>query len=223
MRTILILAVLSAFTGAADSTAAAQAAGDQVYKPGSGVTSPVLVREVKANYTEGAMRRRVQGTVVISCVVLTDGKVGDCAVTRPLDAELDQAAVEVAKQWQFKPGTKDGEPVAVEVSIEMSFTLRGNPPVYTAGAGVSVPVVVSEMKPDYPADAMQSGIQGTVELEGIVQLDGSIDNIRVKRGLDERLDREAVKALGQWRFKPGQKDGQDVRVRISIEMTFSLR
>jgi TonB family protein len=223
VRTILILAVLSALTGAADSTAAAQAAGDQVYKPGNGVTSPVLVREVKANYTEGAMRRRVQGTVVISCVVLTDGKVGDCAVTRPLDAELDQAAVEVAKQWQFKPGMKDGEPVAVEVSIEMSFSLRGNPPVYTAGAGVSVPVVVSEMKPDYPADAMQSGIQGTVELEGIVEIDGSIGNIRVKRGLDERLDREAVKALGQWRFRPGQKGGQDVRVRISIEMTFSVR
>jgi TonB family protein len=62
-----------------------------------------------------------------------------------------------------------------------------------------------------------------VELEGVVQVDRTINRIRVTKGLDDRLDREAVKALGQWRFRPGQKDGQDVRVRISIEMTFSVR
>ena len=70
---------------------------------------------------------------------------------------------------------------------------------------------------------MRAGMQGTVELEGIVQIDGTIDSIRVTKSIDERLDREAVKALGQWRFKPGQKDGQDVRVRISIEMSFNVR
>ena len=70
---------------------------------------------------------------------------------------------------------------------------------------------------------MREGIQGTVELEGVVQIDGTIDNIRVTRRLDDRLDHEAIKALGQWRFRPGQKDGQAVRVRISIEMSFSTR
>jgi TonB family protein len=62
-----------------------------------------------------------------------------------------------------------------------------------------------------------------VELEGVVQVDRTINRIRVTKGLDDRLDREAIEALGQWRFRPGQKDGQDVRVRISIEMTFSVR
>jgi TonB family protein len=70
---------------------------------------------------------------------------------------------------------------------------------------------------------MQSGHPG-LRRTGRDRRDRRIDRrIRVKRGLDERLDREAVKALGQWRFRPGQKDGQDVRVRISIEMTFSAR
>jgi TonB family protein len=203
--------------------AVAQPAGDQVYKPGEGVTVPRVVKDVKPNYTPDAMRRGVQGLVGLSCVVKADGKVGDCTVTRPLDATLDQEAVRVAKQWQFEPGTKDGQPVAVEVSIEMSFTLRDGPPVFRPGAGVSSPVVISEVKPEYPADVMREGIQGTVELEGIVQIDGTIDSIRVVKGLDGRLDHEAVKALGQWRFRPGQKDGQDVRVRISIEMSFSAR
>ena len=201
----------------------AQSAGGQTYKPGDGVTTPVLVKEVKPAYTEAAMRRRVQGTVGANCVVTADGTVGDCTVTRPLDAELDQQAIKAMKEWQFKPGTKDGQPVAVEVAIEMSFTLRDGPPAYRPGAGVSSPVVVKETKPEYPEDLMRAGVHGTVELEGVVQIDGSIDSIRVTKGIDERLDQEAVKALGQWRFKPGQKDGKDVRVLISIEMSFNVR
>ena len=45
-------------------------------------------------------------------------------VTRSLDAELDEEAIKAAKQWDFKPGTKDGEAVAVQVNIEMTFTLK---------------------------------------------------------------------------------------------------
>ena len=147
----------------------AQSAGDQVYKPGEGVTAPTVVKDVKPNYTPDAMRRRVQGLVGMSCVVKADGNVGDCTVTRPLDDALDQEALRVVKQWQFKPGMKDGQPVAVEVSIEMSFTLRDGPPVFRPGAEVSSPAVIREVKPEYPADVMREGIQGTVELEGIVQ------------------------------------------------------
>ncbi len=220
MRTILILAVLSAFGVGSRGPGAAQSAGEQTYKPGNGVTNPVVIKDVKPVYTEGAMRRRVQGLVGFSCVVRADGKVGECTVTRSLDAELDQQALKAMNEWQFKPGTKDGKPVAVEIAVEMAFKLRGGPPVYRPGDGVSSPVVVTEVKADYPADAMQAGVSGTVVMEGIVQLDGSIDTIRVIKSIDERLDREAVKALGQWRFKPGQKDGEDVRVQISIEMSF---
>jgi len=223
VQSILILTVLTAFAGAAAGPAVAQSAGDQVYKPGEEVTAPTVVKDVKPNYTPDAMRRRVQGLVGMSCVVKADGNVGGCTVTRPLDDALDQEAVRVAKQWQFKPGTKDGKPVAVEVSIEMSFTMRENPTVFKPGAGVSSPLVIREVKPEYPADVMREGIQGTVELEGVVQIDGTIDNIRVTRRLDDRLDHEAIKALGDWRFRPGQKDGQAVRVRISIEMSFSAR
>ena len=99
-------------------------AEDQVYKIGNGVTSPVLTKEVKPNYTEGAMRRKVQGVVEVSAVVLTDGSVDDVKVIRSLDEELDQQAVKAARQWKFRPGTKDGHPVAVQVSIELTFTLR---------------------------------------------------------------------------------------------------
>jgi len=104
---------------------AAAAQSDQVYNPGSGVTNPQLKKEVKPTYTEGAMRRRVQGVVEMSVVVLRDGTVGDdVKITRSLDDELDQQAIIAVKQWLFAPGTKDGQPVNVRVNIEMTFTLK---------------------------------------------------------------------------------------------------
>src|SRR4051812_7225117 len=105
--------------------AGATAQQADTYKPGNGVTNPVLVKEVKPSYTEGAMRRRVQGTVEMSVVVLRDGSVADgVRVTKSLDEELDQQAIIAVKQWRFRPGTKDGEAVNVQVTIEMSFTLK---------------------------------------------------------------------------------------------------
>ena len=51
---------------------------------------------------------------------------GEVKVTRSLDAAfgLDQPAVKAMKRWTFKPGTKDGKPVPVRVSVEMTFTLK---------------------------------------------------------------------------------------------------
>lgn len=91
----------------------------------SGVTSPVLVHEVKPQYTDDAKERKVQGTVELEEVITTDGTVrDDVRVIKSLDPDLDAQAVTAAKQWLFKPGTKDGKPVNVMVRIEMSFTLK---------------------------------------------------------------------------------------------------
>jgi TonB family protein len=99
-----------------------------VYRPGpgSGVTLPQVVKEVKPTYTPQALQAKVQGSVWLTTIVLPDGGVGEVIVQQSLDEEhgLDEAAVTAVKQWQFKPGTKDGKPVPVEVTIEMTFTLE---------------------------------------------------------------------------------------------------
>jgi periplasmic protein TonB len=89
-------------------------------------TPPQVVREVKADYTEEAKKAGIQGSVLLDAVVLTDGTVGEVRVTRSLDTKygLDAQAVKALKQWQFKPGTKDGKPVPVRVDVEMTFTLK---------------------------------------------------------------------------------------------------
>ena len=106
------------------ASAAAQA--QEVFQPGNGVSLPTVVSEVKPEYTPEAKRAHIEGNVIVDAVVLADGKVGNVTVARSLDSTfgLDQQAVKAAKQWKFKPGTKDGKPVAVRVSIELTFTLK---------------------------------------------------------------------------------------------------
>jgi periplasmic protein TonB len=93
---------------------------------GAGVTRPRLLREVKPQYTAGAMNARLQGSVVLECVVRPDGSVGDVRVLRSLDPVfgLDQEAVKAALQWRFLPGTRLGTPIAVRVTIELAFAIR---------------------------------------------------------------------------------------------------
>ena len=100
--------------------------GGGVYRPGSGIINPRVLREIKPQYTADAMRAKVQGTVLLECVVLPDGSVGRVDVVKSLDSTfgLDQEAVKAARQWRFQPGTRFGEPVAVLVTIELTFTLR---------------------------------------------------------------------------------------------------
>ena len=64
----------------------------------------------------------------IECVVLPDGTVRDVRVTTPLHPDLDEESVRTLRQWTFKPGTKDGVAVPVQVEVEMTFTLRDGPP-----------------------------------------------------------------------------------------------
>jgi len=106
--------------------AAALAVAQTAYTPGNGVTSPQLVREVKPQYTQEAKDAHIEGTVLVETIVQKDGDVGEVKIARSLDPTygLDKEALKAAKQWKFKPGTKNGEPVAVRVTLEMSFTLK---------------------------------------------------------------------------------------------------
>jgi TonB family protein len=100
--------------------------GGGAYRPGSGITLPVVLREVKPAYTADAMRAKVQGSVWLECIVMPDGSVGEVKVTRSLDPifGLDQEAIKAAKMWRFRPGMRQGEPVPVIITIELTFTLR---------------------------------------------------------------------------------------------------
>jgi TonB family protein len=98
----------------------------EVFRAGPGVTLPTVVKQVKPDYTPEAQTARIEGRVLLGAVVLADGTVDGVTVERSLDMRygLDQQAVKAMKEWVFKPGTKDGKPAAVRISVEMTFTLK---------------------------------------------------------------------------------------------------
>jgi TonB family protein len=97
--------------------------GGGVFRVGGGVSAPQLVIGVEPEYTEAARKAKYQGTVVLYAVVDADGKVRDLKVVRALGLGLDEKALEAVRQWKFRPGMKDGRPVAVAASIEVTFRL----------------------------------------------------------------------------------------------------
>jgi TonB family protein len=89
-----------------------------------GDTTPKLRKEVKPVYSERAKAERIQGEVFVELVVKTDGTVGDVRVVKPVDPDLDRAAVDAVKQWEFDPGSRGGKPVEVVVTVAVAFTLK---------------------------------------------------------------------------------------------------
>ena len=89
-----------------------------------GMKAPVPVYRVDPAYTEEAKQAKIQGSVLISAVVNSEGRPEDIKVERSLDTGLDLNAVAAVSQWLFKPGTKDSQPVDIAVMIEVNFKLK---------------------------------------------------------------------------------------------------
>lgn len=97
--------------------------GGGAYRVGGGVSAPHAIYDPDPEYSEEARNAKYQGTVVLWVVVGADGKARDIRVQRSLGMGLDEKAIEAVRRWKFEPAMKDGQPVAVQVNIEVNFRL----------------------------------------------------------------------------------------------------
>ena len=98
-------------------------ASPTVYTPGGDVKAPKVVHYVEPQFSNSSKEAFVEGIVKLKTTVTPDGLPSDIEVTKGLNAEENESAVEAVKQWRFQPGTKGGEAVHVRVSIEIAFNL----------------------------------------------------------------------------------------------------
>ena len=84
----------------------------------------MLVSQVQPEYTPEAREARIQGTIELRATVREDGTVKVEEVKRGLGYGLDEAASAAVEQWRFRPGTINGKPVKVMMSILVNFSLR---------------------------------------------------------------------------------------------------
>lgn len=99
------------------------AVADKVYEVGGEVKSPKLVHYVEPAFSPKSKEAYVEGTVKISTVVTKAGDATNPQVLSGLNAEEDRTAIEALKQWKFDPGTRNGQPVNVRVTVEINFHL----------------------------------------------------------------------------------------------------
>jgi TonB family protein len=100
----------------------ASAFADVLPSTAPGVSLPSVVRKVEPAYPRDLRDGRIQAVVVLEAIVLADGNVGAVRTVRSAHSDMDEEALGAAKQWVFKPATKNGVAVPVIVTIEMTFT-----------------------------------------------------------------------------------------------------
>jgi len=121
-----ILLLLSALPAIAQTTPKeAPSTPEAAFRVGNGVTAPRVTYQPDPEYSEQARKAGRQGTCVLEFVVGVDGKTRDIKVVQPVGMGLDEKSVEALRAWKFEPGLKEGKPVAVQMKVEVSFSLDG--------------------------------------------------------------------------------------------------
>jgi TonB family protein len=206
----------------------AAAGGAVVPRVGGAKTpAPTKVVDVKPVYPASAKDAGIQGVVILEVSIGKDGKVTAAKVLRSIP-QLDQAAIDAVKQWEYTPTLKNGVPVPVSMTVTVSFKLAQSPAAGGAavprvgGAKMSAPTKVVDVKAVYPEAAREARIQGAVILELSIGKDGKVTAAKVLRSIPE-LDQAAIDAATQWEFTPTLKDGVPVAVVMAVTVNFKLQ
>ena len=99
-------------------------AGGGIYHLGGGVSAPVPLNSVEAEFSDEARRAKYQGIVLVGLIVDAQGNPQNVHVVRALGMGLDEKAIEAVRKYKFRPAMKNGKPVAVDgVTVSVDFRL----------------------------------------------------------------------------------------------------
>lgn len=198
------------------------AAQPPVFRPGPDVTAPFVVAKAKPEYSEEARIAKLEGSVLLSVVVGADGQPRDIHVARALGLGLDEKAVENVRAWQFKPGTRDGNPVAVQVNLEVFFRPERTLWDWHVVRAVFRPPAELATRPTLmrakfpPTVDVEENASVTIAFE--ISAKGVPVNIRAVKSSNAKWESELLTAAsGGWRFRPGMVDGKPVTVPAWFE------
>src|SRR3984893_14306104 len=115
--------VMGGILGSANA-AIPKVATPQRVRVSTGVATGLLIKKVTPNYPQLAKQARIQGTVVLQAEISKDGTIQNLQLIsgHPM---LAPAAIEAVRQWRYKPYLLNGEPVAVETTVQVNFSLSG--------------------------------------------------------------------------------------------------
>ena len=203
-------------------------------------------------YPESAKKDSIQGNVFVSFNVEKEGTLTDIKVIRSVSSELDNEACRLVNSMpKWIPAMKNGIPTSARYILPVSFSLEnkdqktGNAqnanrtktqkddktvlpdsidamPEFSGGQTSLFTFLRKNIK--YPVLAEEAGVQGRVILTFVVDVDGSLTDIKVRNSVDPSLDKESLRLLNVMpRWIPGKMDGIPVRVKYTLPITFRLQ
>jgi TonB family protein len=95
----------------------------RLFRVGHGVSPPRAIYQPEPSFSEPARKAKYQGTMTMGLIVDKEGHPQKIHILSPLGAGLDAKAVKAVETWKFQPAQKDGEPVAVQIAVEVDFHL----------------------------------------------------------------------------------------------------
>ncbi len=144
-------------------------------------------------------------------IVNDDVKVDD-------DIDIDAEADQETAMDDYVPPVEDDQ----EVKEQEIFTVVESMPSFPGGMGALMAYLAKNIK--YPPLAKESGIQGKVFINFVVEPDGSISHVKVLRGIGGGCDEEAVRVVKNMpKWKPGMQRGKPVRVSFNLPVKFTLQ
>jgi TonB family protein len=203
------------------------------------LSNATVANQVMPVYPPLAVQARIQGDVQLMATVGADGSVLRLQALNghPL---LVPAAMEAARQWQFHPATRNGQPVESTVPISVPFRLEGMmpPPAQPAitpgtpasptapaririGGNVMQAKLLHSVEPVYPAQAKAENIEGSVTLAITIGEDGAVQAAEPVDG-NPLLAAAAMDAVKQWTYQPTLLNGQPVIVMTTLTVPFQL-
>jgi len=196
-------------------------AQEPVYRPGRDVTPPFVSARTTPVYTEEARLAKLEGSVLLSLVVGSDGRPRDIQVARSLGLGLDESATASVRDWQFKPGQRNGSAVPVLVNEELFFRPQRSlwdwhvvRAVFHPPARAARPVL---LKAKFPA-TIDREENASVTIAFDVGPAGVPNQLRAIRSSQPKWENEVLSAVREgWRFHPGMIDGQPVTVPAWFE------
>ena len=202
-------------------------------------------------YPSAARQAGTEGKVYVEFIIQTDGTLGDFKVLKGIGQGCDEEALRVmAGAAQWVPGRQAGNAVKQRIVMPISFKLGNSQPnsisigedkaaspavnptneVFTVAEERALPVGGYEQfykylaaNMQYPKAAREAKVQGKVYVEFIVQTNGTLTDFKVRKGIGQGCDEEALRVMaGSAKWVPGRQAGNAVKQQIVMPISFKL-
>ena len=201
-------------------------------------------------YPEDAKSQNITGKVMVQFIVDTEGMVKNPRVLSSAHPSLGAEVIRiVSSSPKWEPGLVNGKPVSVALTHTVGFQLATQSPaepVLTESTPnnsqeESIPFQLVEGRPSfnggdanefskwvnsrlvYPEKAKEKGIEGRVTLQFVIDIDGSVKDVKVLKSDHKLLEKEAVRVVSSSpKWKPGMQEGKPVRVTYTFPVVFGL-